>query len=141
MKGSFLRLKIAIGIVGLLFLLYATWIFWGGFLTESFYREGQQDAGDEKALISEMRSYFHGRSHYETLSFDELHRRGILDDYRYGFVRGWWYRYYPFSPETPDNAVVLKYGAPFKYGLLYYSETLHKGDFTAGLDAGDIVVK
>lgn len=141
MKHSFLALKIAIGIAGLFLLLYVAWTVWGVWLTDSFFRDGQLDAGDEKVLIYEMRRYFHGRSRYEMLSLDDLHRKGILDDDRYSFVRSWWYHYYPFSPETPDKAVVLKYGAPFKYGLLFYSETLHKGDFTAGLNDGDIVVK
>jgi hypothetical protein len=141
MKRFPLALKIPLGIAGLSSILYAGWIVWGVFLGGDFFHESMDDSGDLKAVIYEMRQYFHGRSHYEKLSLDELHSRGILDDARYKFVRGWWYHhYYPFSPETPDNAVVLRYGAPFHDGLPFYGETLHKGDFTAGPNDGDIVV-
>jgi len=135
MKVVRIAVKIGAGVLGLLFLLFVAYFIWGNFITDEFYRQGMEDSGNEKVVIYDMRAYFHGKTTYEPFSFEDLHKKGILSDTGYDYIKSSWFSYYPFSPQTPDNAVVLRFGPPF------IGEVLHKGDFTAGQNDPDIVVR
>lgn len=116
-------------------LIFIYYFIWGNFITDEFFREGQYEAGMEKVIIYEMRDYFHDRKSYSKMSFEELHKKGILSDDSYAYIKSYWFTYYPFSPETSDRAVVLRLGLPF------IGEVFHKGDFTAGRGDPDIIIE
>jgi hypothetical protein len=121
--------------IGLLVVLFVADVVWNNFITDNAYREGMYDSGQEKVVIYSMRDYFHGKKSYPVLTFEDLHQKGIITGDAYDWVKDGWYAYYPFGPETPDRALVLSIGPPL------IGEYLHKGDFTAGRNDPDIVIR
>ena len=135
MRALRITVWIVAGTFGLLALLLVADFIWSNFITDDAYREGMYDSGQEKVVIYSLRDYFHGKKSYPALTFEELHQKGIITGDAYDWVKDGWYAYYPFGPDTPDDALVLRVGPPL------IGQYLHKGDFTAGRNDPDIVIR
>ena len=98
------------------------------------YREGMNYSGDLKALENDFRQRFHGRQDYTALPLEELAAQHALLDSSFQVLGRYPHEFVPFSPETPDSALVLTV-----HGYWTQPDRFTKGDLTAEPTAPDHV--
>ena len=130
-----LLLRIVSALALLLIVAFVGYSIWGGLLTDNFFREGLYHSGEQKALVDDFRQYFYRRESYEAMSFQELHKRGIISDHCLEYIESMGYSYQPFSPQTSEDAVVLRLGWPI------VGEHFYKRDMIADPNGPDRIAK
>ena len=127
------RTRIVLRIVALvpLFVL-GFWLNWTLSQREAKYRDGTGHAAEVRTIMEEFRTYYHGRTNYPAMSFEELRAKGVLSAATAeGIARGR-YVYHPFTPETDDQAVVLRLGWPLVGEYFYKRELVATPQVDAG---------
>ncbi|GEM_PF-4984659 len=93
--------------VVLLPLWFLGWWVYNAAHVEQRYSEGQVFATGLRAVETEFREYFHGRSDYKPLTLEDLKAAGVLKEETSAFITRHAGKYVPFTPATPAETVVL----------------------------------
>ena len=100
--------------------------------TDSAYRDKMQYSGELKVVEHDLRQYYYKRADYPALTLEELTAQKALTGFASRTLEKYRHEYEPFTPATPDSAVVLTV-----HGDLGEPDRFTKRDLTADPDAPD----
>lgn len=75
--------------------------------TDDNYRQEMAYSGELKVVEHDFREHFHNLRNYPALSLEELKTQHVLSGFASRTLDKYRHEYEPFSPGTPDSAVVL----------------------------------
>lgn len=87
--------------------LFVGWLLYSSWHVQERYREGERFTDSMRTLETHFREHFHGRQDYPAYSLDDLRTNAILPPQDLEFIGAHAGKYTPFSPATPEDAVVL----------------------------------
>ena len=100
--------------------------------TDSAYRDKMEYSGELKVVEHDLRQYYHKRTDYPALTLEELTAQKALTGFASKTLEKHRHKYEPFTPSTPDSAVVLTV-----YGGSAEPDRFTKRDLTADPNALD----
>ena len=75
--------------------------------TDSAYRGKMEYSGELKVVEHDFRQYYYKRADYPALTLEELTAQNALTSFASRTLKKYRHEYEPFTPTTPDSAVVL----------------------------------